>query len=171
MLKNLPQIQMLEFCKSTLLATHPLKLLDKVCKYEMGLASIVEDIDQTWFCPQIDGQRDGRMEGQMHGQMDACMWNQYTPAQLEVRDIITRKIFLSTDFRMCSVDPPECDMKIHIKSVHTHSQNKDTLTAKFHTTPDNKCNYLPKVYCECQIINGIGPYKLLLVTYTPRLTS
>ena len=34
--------------------THLLKLLDKMCKYEMDLASIVEDTEQTRFCPQTD---------------------------------------------------------------------------------------------------------------------
>ena len=34
--------------------TYLLKLVDKMCKYEMNLASIVEDTDWTWFCPQRD---------------------------------------------------------------------------------------------------------------------
>ena len=34
--------------------THLLKLVDKMCKYEMDLASIVEDTEQT------DGQTDGQ---------------------------------------------------------------------------------------------------------------
>ena len=29
-------------------------MVDKMCKYEMDLASIVEDTEQTWFCPQTD---------------------------------------------------------------------------------------------------------------------
>ena len=47
-------------------ATH-LKLLDKMCKYEMDLASIVEDTDRTRFCPHTDGR---------------TTWNQHTPFQL-----------------------------------------------------------------------------------------
>ena len=35
-------------------------LLDKMCKCEMDLTSIVEDTERTRFCPQTDGQTDGR---------------------------------------------------------------------------------------------------------------
>ena len=35
-----------------------LKLLDKMCKYEMDPASIVEDTERTRFCPQTDGRRE-----------------------------------------------------------------------------------------------------------------
>ena len=31
--------------------THFHKLVDKICKYEMDLASIVKDTERTWFCP------------------------------------------------------------------------------------------------------------------------
>ena len=31
-------------------------LLDKMYKYEMDPTSIVEDTEQTWFCPLMDGQ-------------------------------------------------------------------------------------------------------------------
>ena len=41
-----------------------LNLLDKICRYEMDLASIIEDTELTLFCPQIDGQTDGRTDGQ-----------------------------------------------------------------------------------------------------------
>ena len=34
-----------------------------MCKYEMDPASIVEDTERTWFCPQTDGQTDGQTEG------------------------------------------------------------------------------------------------------------
>ena len=54
--------------KETLHATHLLKLLDKVCKYEMDPACIVEDTEWTWFCPQTDRWADRRSR-----------WNQYTP--------------------------------------------------------------------------------------------
>ena len=42
--------------------THLLKLLDKMCKYEMDPASIVEDTERTPFCPHTDGQTEGRRE-------------------------------------------------------------------------------------------------------------
>ena len=35
-----------------------LKLLDKMCKYEMGTASVVEDTEQPRFCPQTDRRTD-----------------------------------------------------------------------------------------------------------------
>ena len=47
--------------------THLLKLLDKMCKYEMDPMSIVEDTERTRFCPQTDRR---------------TRWNQYTPFQL-----------------------------------------------------------------------------------------
>ena len=53
--------------KQTLHATHLLKLLDKMCKYELDPTSIVEDTERTRFCPQTDRR---------------TMWNQYTPFQL-----------------------------------------------------------------------------------------
>ena len=53
--------------KKPLHVTHLLKLLDKMCNYEMDPASIVEDTEQRWFCPQMDWQ---------------TRWNQYTPFQL-----------------------------------------------------------------------------------------
>ena len=37
--------------------THLLKLLDKMCRYEMDPVSIVEDTEQTRFCPQMDNGR------------------------------------------------------------------------------------------------------------------
>ena len=40
--------------KKTLHATHLLKLLDKICKYEMDQVSIVEDTERTPLCPKIN---------------------------------------------------------------------------------------------------------------------
>ena len=51
-LKNLPKFQIFEFCNKHV--THLLKLLDKMCKYEMDLTSIVEDTERTQFCAQTD---------------------------------------------------------------------------------------------------------------------
>ena len=65
------------FIQKTQHATHILKLVDKICKYEMNLASIVEDTEQTQFGLQRDDlasiaedtertqfglQRDGRLQ-------------------------------------------------------------------------------------------------------------
>ena len=55
--ENLPKIQILQ---QTLHATHFLKLLDKMHKYEMDPASTVEDGERTWFRPQTPGQTDER---------------------------------------------------------------------------------------------------------------
>ena len=60
-LKNLLKFKIFEFekkNKKTLHMIHLLKLLDKMCKYEMDLASIVEDRERTRFCPQTDGPMD-----------------------------------------------------------------------------------------------------------------
>ena len=46
--------------KRALHATHLLKLLDKMCKYEMDPMSIVEDTERTRFCPQTDRRTDGQ---------------------------------------------------------------------------------------------------------------
>ena len=44
-LKNLPKFAILSIMNQTGHATHLLKLLDKMCKYEMDPASIVEDTE------------------------------------------------------------------------------------------------------------------------------
>ena len=49
-----------KFAKISLHATHFLKLLDKMCKYQMDPVSIVEDTERTWFCPQTDRRTDGQ---------------------------------------------------------------------------------------------------------------
>ena len=56
-LKNLPKLRFF-FKRKTSQATHLLKLLDKMCKYEMDPASIVEDTERAGFCPQADRQTD-----------------------------------------------------------------------------------------------------------------
>ena len=53
-LKNLPKLQIFLILKQTLHATNLLKLLDKMCKYEIDPTSIVEDTERTRFCPQTD---------------------------------------------------------------------------------------------------------------------
>ena len=35
-------------------------MLDKMCKYEVDLATIAEDTEWTQFCPQIGTQTDGQ---------------------------------------------------------------------------------------------------------------
>ena len=66
--------------KWALHATHLLKLLDKMCKYEMGPMSILDDTERTRFCPQTDRR---------------TRWYQYTPFQLRGSGgIITRFNFI-----------------------------------------------------------------------------
>ena len=48
--------------KQTLHVTHFLKMLDKMCKYEMDPTSIVEDTERTRFCPQVDRRVDRRTD-------------------------------------------------------------------------------------------------------------
>ena len=57
--------------QETLYATHCLKLLDKMCKYEMDPTRTVGATEQTRDAARTDGRTDGRME-----------WNKYTPQQL-----------------------------------------------------------------------------------------
>ena len=54
----------------TLHVTHLLKLLDKMCKYEMDPTSILEDTEWTWFFPQKDRR---------------TRWNQYTPLSTSLK--------------------------------------------------------------------------------------
>ena len=56
----------LRILQQTLHATHLLKLVDKMCKDEIDLTSIVEDIERTRFCPQTDRWADGQTDGRMH---------------------------------------------------------------------------------------------------------
>ena len=58
--RNRSKMKMFGICKITPYITHLLNLVDKMCKYEINLASIVEDTEQKLFCPQIDGQTHGR---------------------------------------------------------------------------------------------------------------
>ena len=51
--------------------THLLKLVDKMCKYEIDPASIVEHTERTLFCSQADRR---------------TRWNQYTPLQIRWAD-------------------------------------------------------------------------------------
>ena len=63
-------------------ATHLLKLLDTMCKYEMDQASIVEDTGRTRFCPQTDRRTNGQTDRRTRR-------NQYTPFNF------VNKIFLT----------------------------------------------------------------------------
>ena len=56
--------------KRALHGTHLLKLLDKMCKYEMDPMSIVEDTERTLFCPQTDRR---------------TRWYQYTPLSTSLK--------------------------------------------------------------------------------------
>ena len=71
-LKNGPKCQIFNFLTNF---THLLKLLDNMCKYEMDPTSIVEDTEQTRFCPQMDRRPDGQMDRRRR-------WNQYTLFEL-----------------------------------------------------------------------------------------
>ena len=56
--KEFAKISNLAILKQTLHATHILKLLDTICKYEMDPTRIVEDTERTRFCPQTDRRTD-----------------------------------------------------------------------------------------------------------------
>ena len=68
-----------EILQETLHATHLLKLLDKMSKYEMDPTRTVGSTERT----RNAGRTDGRMDGRTYWQMDRrTEWNQYTPQQL-----------------------------------------------------------------------------------------
>ena len=56
--KNLPKNNILKILQKSFHGTHLLELLDMMYKHEIDPASIVEDTEQTPFCPQRDGQTD-----------------------------------------------------------------------------------------------------------------
>ena len=56
------KISNFQILKQTLQATHLLKLLDKMCKYEMDPTSIRDDTKRTRCCPQTDRRTDGQGE-------------------------------------------------------------------------------------------------------------
>ena len=68
--KEFAKISNFRSLKQPLYATHLLKLLDKMCKYEMDPMSIVEDTERTRFCPQTDRR---------------TRWNQYTPLSTSLK--------------------------------------------------------------------------------------
>ena len=66
---NIAKNSNFKILQQTLHATHLLKLLDRMCKYEMDPTRTVRTTERTWDA----GQTDGRTE-----------WNQYTPLQLRI---------------------------------------------------------------------------------------
>ena len=61
-LKFRQNLNFLKILTQTLHATHLLNLLDKLCKYEKDLTSIVEDTERTRFYPQMDRRTDGKTD-------------------------------------------------------------------------------------------------------------
>ena len=72
-LKTFAKISNFYILKRALHTTHLLKLLDKMCKYEMDPMSIVEDTERTRFCPPTDRRTDGRTDGRADGQGDTSI--------------------------------------------------------------------------------------------------
>ena len=68
--KKIAKISNFWILKRALQSTHLLKLLDKMCKYEIDLMSIVEDTERTRFCPQKDRR---------------TRWYQYTPLSTSLK--------------------------------------------------------------------------------------
>ena len=71
--KKIATISNFWILKWTLHATHLLKLLHKMCKYEMDPMSILEDTERTRFCPQTDRRTDGRTDRRTDGQCDTSI--------------------------------------------------------------------------------------------------
>ena len=66
------KIAKIQILQTNLHATHLLKLLDRMCKYEMDPTKTVGAIERTRM-------RDGRTDRRTDGRKE---WNQYTPLQL-----------------------------------------------------------------------------------------
>ena len=74
-----------EILQETLYVTHPLKVLDKMYKYEMDPTRTVGTTERTQDAGQTEGPTDGQTDGQTER-------NQYTPQQLRcVKGIIMFK--------------------------------------------------------------------------------
>ena len=43
-------------------------MVDKMRKYKLDMASIVEDTEQKWFCPQTERRTERRRDGETNGQ-------------------------------------------------------------------------------------------------------
>ena len=56
--KEFAKISNFQILKQNFYVAHLLKLLDKMCKYEMDPKGIVEDTERTRFCPLTDGRTD-----------------------------------------------------------------------------------------------------------------
>ena len=69
-LKKFAKISNFWILKWALHTTHFLKLLDKMCKYEMDPMSILEDTERTRFCPQTDRRTDRQTDRRTDGQTD-----------------------------------------------------------------------------------------------------
>ena len=81
-LKKIAKISNFWILKWALHATHLLKLLDKMCKYEIDAMSIVKDTERTRFCPQTDRWTDGQTDGQTDRR---TRWYQYTPLSTSLK--------------------------------------------------------------------------------------
>ena len=73
MFKTIDKISNFGILQNLLQAPHLLELLDKMCKYEMDPANIVEVTEWTWFCPQTDGQMDRQTDRQMDGRHETSV--------------------------------------------------------------------------------------------------
>ena len=71
--KKFAKIAIFLISKRALHATHLLKLLTKMCKYEIDQMSIVEDTERTRFCPQTDRRTNRRTDRRTDGQGDTSI--------------------------------------------------------------------------------------------------
>ena len=71
-------------------------LFDTMCKHEMDPASIVEDTERTWFCPEMDRR---------------TRWNKYIPRQLRWTEGITMGLWLDFSIVHSFMCPDDKSMK------------------------------------------------------------
>ena len=112
--------------KKKIHTTHLLKLLDKMCKYEMDLASIVEDTERTIFCPQTERR---------------TRWNQYTPLQLCWAEVITNdqrmnkpmeKVIPMSPSNSVGREKFQCDQKNETEDINKVTLMKFETNSQFH---------------------------------------
>ena len=88
--------------------TRPLKLVDKICKYEIDPASTVEDTERGRFDLQTDGRTYGRTYGQTGGQSETRI-PPSTPRWYEMYHVYF-------SFNPCTCDV--CCVKVVYKNSH-----------------------------------------------------
>ena len=140
-LKNLPKFQIL---KQTLHMAHLLQLLDKMCKYQMGPTNIVEDTEQTRFCPQMDRRTDRQGETSKPplqlcwngGIMKLTSWNLKVIVSIRVN--FNKHWIINSEYPPIFPDLPRLGSPCHNSSlVRCMHSGQMKNTRNFHFSPSH----------------------------------